>query len=455
MSKEKLLFLCTECGAEHTRWQGKCSTCGAWNALKEFREAGGKSPPSVRSIAEPGSHPQPLSQVSELAEPRMKVGIGELDRVLGGGMVPGSAILVGGDPGIGKSTLLLEALAGIAARMPVLYASGEESAQQIKMRAQRLGITGEGLYVLAENRLEEVARGVEELSPAVLVADSVQTLTSAEIPSAAGTVSQVRESAARLVSLAKRRGMVLFLVGHVTKEGTIAGPRLLEHMVDTVLYFEGDRGHNYRLLRAVKNRFGAANEIGVFEMRESGLVEVPNPSELFLSERVAGAGGSVVFPGVEGTRPVLVEIQSLVAASPLAQPRRTTLGVDGGRLALLAAVMEKRIGLGLFDRDIFLNVAGGFRITEPAADLAVALSLYASRMNLNLDPNMVVLGEVGLAGEIRAVAHVPMRLKEAAKLGFTRCILPTKCLKNVPEGLPLEVVAVATLEEAVDRAVKR
>ncbi|MBF0584300.1 MAG: DNA repair protein RadA [Magnetococcales bacterium] len=451
MAKDKSSFVCNECGAESIRWEGRCASCGAWNSLQAFNPA----PTNPRAARNPGTEttPQPvdLSQVVADARPRLSLDNGELRRVLGGGLTQGSAVLLAGDPGIGKSTLLMEAMADFARRTTVLYVSGEESIQQLKQRSLRLDMVEKGLLVLMENRLENILHVTEQIKPTVLVVDSVQTLASDRVPSAAGSVSQVRECAAQLIQLAKQRNMALFLVGHVTKEGQIAGPRILEHMVDTVLYFEGERGHNYRILRAVKNRFGPANEIGVFEMRETGLVEVPNPSELFLSERVAGAAGSVVYAGMEGTRPVLLEVQALVAPTPLPQPRRTTLGLDPNRLAMLTAVMEKRLGLGLFNHDIFLNVAGGFRITEPAVDLAVCAALVASHRNLSVDPGLVILGEVGLSGEVRSVSHMATRLKEAAKLGFNRCILPEKSLRTLPEGLPLSLDSVKSVEEMVRR----
>ncbi|MBF0461702.1 MAG: DNA repair protein RadA [Magnetococcales bacterium] len=450
MAKEKSSFVCGECGAEAVRWEGRCPTCGTWNSMQAFHPG-----PTPRSSADgetmPVAQPVDLASVVADARPRLPLDNEELRRVLGGGLTQGSAVLLAGDPGIGKSTLLMEAMADFARRTTVLYVSGEESIQQLKQRSLRLEMTQKGLLVLMENRLESILHCVEQVKPTVLVVDSVQTLASDRIPAAAGSVSQVRECASQLIQLAKRRNMALFLVGHVTKEGQIAGPRILEHMVDTVLYFEGERGHNYRILRAVKNRFGPANEIGVFEMRETGLVEVPNPSELFLAERVPGAAGSVVFAGLEGTRPVLLEVQALVAPTPLPQPRRTTLGLDPNRLAMLTAVMEKRLGLGLFNHDIFLNVAGGFRITEPAVDLAVCAALIASHRNLSVDPGLVILGEVGLSGEARSVSHLVTRLKEAAKLGFTRCILPEKSLRSLPEGLPLALDPVKSVEEMVRR----
>ncbi|MEG3638730.1 DNA repair protein RadA [Magnetococcus sp. PR-3] len=449
MAKVKEQFVCTECGAEFRQWQGKCNACNAWNSLKAFTPAK-KGARSAHPKLGVEMEPITLQSVDGGEAPRIQIGISELDRVLGGGLVSGAAILIGGDPGIGKSTLLMGALAKLSKNNKVLYVSGEESLIQLKLRSERLGVDGSNFWVFMENRLEAVEEAVAKQEPDVLVVDSIQTIAGDEIPSAAGTVTQVRECASRMIQWAKRRNMALFLIGHVTKEGQIAGPRILEHMVDTVLYFEGERGHSYRILRAVKNRFGAANEIGVFEMREDGLAQVTNPSELFLSERVGGAAGSVVYAGLEGTRPVLVEIQSLVTPSPLPQPRRTTVGIDTNRLAMLTAVLEKRLGLGLFNHDIFLNVAGGFRVNEPSADLAVSLSLYAALRNISLDSGMVVLGEVGLAGEVRAVSHAATRLKEAEKLGFTRCILPKKSMKGLPEGMQMKLHPVEVIEDAVE-----
>ncbi|MBF0427440.1 MAG: DNA repair protein RadA [Magnetococcales bacterium] len=451
MARDKQRFVCQECGADFARWEGRCTVCDAWNTLKAFQvePTGG----SAKGQPSRGSGLQPLpvliSAISSETQARLATGIGELDRALGGGLTPGSAILIAGDPGIGKSTLLMTALAKLSTHQTVLYVSGEESPQQIKQRSERLSIPCDRLLVLMENHLEAVIDAVQKTAPSVLAVDSIQTLATEAISSGAGAVTQVRECAARLIQLAKQRNMALFLVGHVTKDGQIAGPRVLEHMVDTVLHFEGERGHDYRILRAIKNRFGPANEIGVFEMHESGLAEVPNPSELFLSERNVVSAGRVVFAGMEGTRPLLVEIQSLAASSLLAQPRRATLGLDPNRLAMLAAVLEKRLGLGLFNHDLFLNVAGGYRITEPAADLAVAASLYASYRNLTVDVGLVILGEVGLGGEVRAVSHAGVRLKEAAKLGFTHCLVPSQCLKNLPQGLGIVVQPVATLTEMV------
>jgi DNA repair protein RadA/Sms len=389
-----------------------------------------------------------LSEISYESEPRQRTGIAELDRVLGGGVVPGSLVLLGGDPGIGKSTLLLAALNRLSQSGPTLYVSGEESLRQTKMRAERLGVKAEGLHLLSETDAEKVLHISETLKPAALVVDSIQTMFLPELGSAPGSISQVREVGGRLMAYAKRTGVPTFLVGHVTKDGAIAGPRVLEHMVDTVLYFEGERGHPFRLLRAHKNRFGSTNEIGVFEMKGAGLAEVEDPSALFLSERPAGKSGSVVTSTLNGTRPILVEVQALVAPTGYGTARRTAIGVDSNRVALLAAVLEKKEDVQLVGCDLFVNVAGGMQLTEPASDLAVCAALVSSLQNRPLDPHTLVLGEVGLAGEVRAVGQVEPRLAEAAKLGFTRAILPASSARRLEEKR-LETVPVATLTEAL------
>jgi DNA repair protein RadA/Sms len=390
----------------------------------------------------------PIGEVPPQAEVRLGCGIGELDRVLGGGLVPGSLVLIGGDPGIGKSTLLLQAMHHLAAHGPVLYVSGEESAAQTRLRGERLGVNGRQLLVLAENVLEEIVLQIEQLKPRAVVVDSIQTVWTQALESAPGSVSQVRESAGRLMVLAKGSGIPIFIVGHVTKDGSIAGPRVLEHMVDSVLYFEGDRGHPYRILRAVKNRFGSTNEIGVFEMKSGGLAEVSNPSELFLSERPLDAPGSVVTASLEGSRTLLVEIQALVTPSVYGTPRRTTIGVDSNRLALLVAVLEKKAGLHLGGQDIFLNVAGGARLNEPAADLAMMLAVTSSHLDRPVPPHAIVFGEVGLAGEVRAVTQPEPRIGEAAKLGFSQCVLPSGNLRRLSPGA-MELQGVATVQEAL------
>ena len=442
----KTVFSCNQCGSQSPKWLGKCPDCGAWNSMTEEQQApaaarGGRTLPG-KSVA------LPISDVPPQAEVRLGCGISELDRVLGGGLVPGSLVLIGGDPGIGKSTLLLQAMQHLAGQGPVLYVSGEESAAQTRLRGERLGVSGRQLLVLAENGLEEIVAQVERLRPRAVVVDSIQTVWTQSLESAPGSVSQVRESAGRLMLLAKGSGIPIFIVGHVTKDGAIAGPRVLEHMVDTVLYFEGDRGHPYRILRAVKNRFGSTNEIGVFEMKAGGLAEVANPSELFLAERPLDAPGSVVTASLEGSRTLLVEIQALVTPSAYGTPRRTTIGVDSNRLALLVAVLEKKAGLHLAGQDIFLNVAGGARLSEPAADLAILLAVASSHLDRPVDPQTVVFGEVGLAGEVRAVTQPEPRLAEAEKLGFQNCLLPSAHLRRLTPGA-MHCQGIANVQEAL------
>jgi DNA repair protein RadA/Sms len=406
---------------------------------------------TIPPVAPGSTRPTPISAVPDDEAVRLATRLSEFDRVMGGGIVPGSATLVGGDPGIGKSTLLLQVAGRLCeAGSRVLYVSGEESARQTRLRGRRLGIEHDSLLVYAETRVEAVQVEVERLTPTVVVIDSVQTLATEALDSAPGSVSQVRETAARLVRVAKEGGPAVFLVGHVTKEGAIAGPRVVEHMVDTVLYFEGDRGHPYRILRAVKNRFGSTNEIGVFEMKEGGLDEVVNPSELFLAERPADAAGSAVVASLEGTRPILVEVQALVGQAMYGTPRRTTIGVDPNRVALLVAVLEKAAGVTLVAQDIFVKVAGGVKLAEPAVDLALIAALASSVRDRPLDPETLVFGEVGLSGEVRAVAQAELRLKEAAKLGFTRAILPRGNSRRILDAAGLEIVGVRDVGEALE-----
>lgn len=445
--RQKTVFSCSQCGSQSPKWLGKCPDCGAWNSMVEEQQPSAAAVRSGRSLSSKNIA-LPIDEVPPQAEVRLGCGIGELDRVLGGGLVPGSLVLIGGDPGIGKSTLLLQAMHHLAADGPVLYVSGEESAAQTRLRGERLGVSGRQLLVLAENGLEEIVAQVEKLKPRAVVVDSIQTVWTQALESAPGSVSQVRESAGRLMLLAKGSGIPIFIVGHVTKDGAIAGPRVLEHMVDTVLYFEGDRGHPYRILRAVKNRFGSTNEIGVFEMKSGGLTEVANPSELFLSERPLDAPGSVVTASLEGSRTLLVEIQALVTPSAYGTPRRTTIGVDSNRLALLVAVLEKKAGLHLGGQDIFLNVAGGARLNEPAADLAMLLAVASSHLDRPVAADAVVFGEVGLAGEVRAVNQPEPRLGEATKLGFKQCILPAGNLRRLSDA-GLELNGVATVQEVL------
>ena len=447
--KTKTLYTCQKCGYQSAKWLGKCPDCNSWNSLvEEIIGRGGAESTDAGGVA----LPVPISQVSGDFEQRHICGIAEFDRVLGGGLVAGSLVLVGGDPGIGKSTLLLQAANHLARSMgSVLYVSGEESPQQIRMRGVRMKVQAPDLLILAETMLERILTQVHRLKPRVLVVDSIQTIFTSALESAPGSVSQVREVAGRLMMLAKGTGIPVFIVGHVTKDGSIAGPRVLEHMVDTVLYFEGDAGHPFRILRAVKNRFGSTNEIGVFEMKEGGLCEVKNPSELFLSERPLGVSGSVVVATLEGSRPLLVELQALVTSSSFGVPRRTTIGVDHNRLALLVAVLEKKVGLSLTGQDIFLNVAGGVRLNEPAADLGMVVAVASSHLDKTVAPQTLLLGEVGLAGEVRGVTQPELRAREAAKLGFDRCLMPSGNVKQVKGVKGLELVGIGSVEEALER----
>jgi len=447
MEKRKTYFACQACGYQSSKWMGKCPNCNEWNTLVEEQIiSGGDYHHRLVGIRSEGEIPQPISEVTSSEESRIKTGIGEFDRVLGGGIVLGSVVLIGGDPGIGKSTLLLQALHGIAATDgKVLYISGEESARQTKMRAERLSVCSPQLFVLAENSLERIIKEIQGLNPRVVVIDSIQTMYTLELQSAPGSIGQVRESSAKLIMLSKSREISTFIIGHVTKEGAIAGPRVLEHMVDTVLYFEGDRGHPYRILRAVKNRFGSTNEIGVFEMKDFGLSEVSNPSEVFLTRRLADVPGAVVVACMEGSRPLLVEIQALVSTTNLGVPRRTSIGVDHHRVSMLAAVLERNLKIPLYNKDIFLNVAGGVKIEEPAVDLGVVVAIASSALNKPVDAKKVFIGEVGLTGEVRGISQVDIRLKEASKLGFTTCILPEVNRERVKGTSPIELYGVSSV----------
>jgi len=452
----KTVYTCSECGSQQPKWAGQCPDCGAWNTLQETiaapaKAAGGRF---AGYAGEAGPQVRSLSQVTAEHTERTATGMAELDRVLGGGLVQGSVVLIGGDPGIGKSTLLIQALASLSDRLPSLYVSGEESAEQVSLRAQRLGLPAERLQLLTETCVERVLQvagqaGVGRDGARIMVLDSIQTFYSDQLQSAPGSVSQVRESAAQLVRFAKQTGTSLFLVGHVTKEGALAGPRVLEHMVDTVLYFEGEAGSAFRLVRAIKNRFGAVNELGVFAMTDKGLKEVANPSAIFLSRHEQAVPGSAILVTREGTRPLLVEVQALVDQSPLANPRRVALGLEQNRLSMLLAVLHRHGGIGLFDQDVYLNVVGGVRISETAADLAVLLAVLSSFRDRPLPLGLAAFGEVGLAGEIRPVPNGQERLKEAVKHGFQRVILPkANAPKKAPDGV--EVVAVSRLSEALD-----
>ncbi|MFY0691138.1 MAG: DNA repair protein RadA [Paracoccaceae bacterium] len=434
-------FTCTGCGASHTKWSGRCEACGAWNSIVE--EAPLSSGPAKKSLGTARGTPVALSDLSSRDAPpaRVSSGVAELDRVLGGGLVDSSAILLGGDPGIGKSTLLLQAAARFSRLgLDVIYVSGEEAAEQIRMRAARLNLQDSPVRLAAETNLRDILTTLDKERPQLAIIDSIQTMWADNVDSAPGSVSQVRAASHELISFAKRRGTSVILVGHVTKEGQIAGPRVVEHMVDTVLYFEGERGHQFRILRAVKNRYGPADEIGVFEMTGRGLVEVTNPSALFLSERDKPAPGSVVFAGIEGTRPVLTEIQALVAPTPHSQARRTVVGLDGGRLATILAVLESRCGIPFAGLDVYLNVAGGMRVNEPAADLAVAAALLSAREDAALPADTVVFGEISLSGALRPVTQAENRLKEASKLGFSAAIGPEQKKQASVKGMKLRTM---------------
>jgi DNA repair protein RadA/Sms len=453
--KQKSIFACQECGAQSQKWLGRCPECGAWNSIGEERAAdvppGAAADVAKRYTLAGAAGPQLYADIDSVVAERLTTGIGEFDRVLGGGVVPGSLVLIGGEPGIGKSTLLLQAAAHFAQTYgPVLYCSGEESEHQIKSRGERLGIERAPLYILAETCLERILEEVARLRPAFVIVDSIQTVFSLRFQSAPGSIGQVREAATQLLFAAKGQNIPTFLVGHVTKDGSLAGPKALEHIVDTVLYFEGEKHHSHRVVRAVKNRFGAVSELGVFEMTGTGLRAVPNPSKLFLAERPANAPGSAVLCCVEGTRPMLVEIQALVSTSTYGNARRTTSGLDQNRLSLLLAVLEKRAGLNLIGEDVFVNVAGGMAIDEPAADLGIVAAVASSVRNRPIKPATAVFGEIGLAGEVRGISQGPLRLREAAQMGFTRCIVPTgNC---APEDTPAgcEVVPVKNVSEALD-----
>ncbi|WP_051249189.1 DNA repair protein RadA [Inquilinus limosus] len=425
MAKSTTRYICQNCGASHARWAGRCDSCGEWNTLvEEIVEA---APKAFGGAKAGGGRAIAFTDLASatIDEPRWLSGNDEFDRVCGGGIVPGSAILIGGDPGIGKSTLLLQVLCRLAGTIECAYVSGEEAVDQIRMRAQRLGLSQAPVRLAASSNVRDIIAAMDRPDgPKIVVIDSIQTMFLDALESAPGTVAQVRASAAELIRHAKRRGTALLIVGHVTKDGAIAGPRVLEHMVDTVLYFEGERGHQFRILRAVKNRFGATDEIGVFEMTDGGLAEVRNPSELFLADRSGDVSGAAVFAGLEGTRPVLVEVQALVAPSPLGTPRRAVVGWDSARLAMVLAVLEARCGVAIGMNDVYLNVAGGLRIAEPAADLAVAAALLSSLTGVPVPRDTVVFGEIGLSGEVRAVGQSDARLKEAAKLGFAAAIVP-------------------------------
>lgn len=448
MAKKKSIYFCQNCGHEENKWLGQCPACKEWNTFVEEKITTSKSAAAARLDSE--MQVLGLSEVKLDDILRVQTGIQELDRVLGGGIVPGSMILVGGDPGIGKSTLLLQVCQHLAEVQNVLYISGEESLAQIKLRANRMGEFSDRLKLLCETNLDIIRSVIEKKRPATVIIDSIQTMYNEEVGSAPGSVSQVRESTNVLMQLAKGLGISIFIVGHVTKEGTVAGPRVLEHMVDTVLYFEGDRHASYRILRGVKNRFGSTNEIGVFEMRGDGLWEVQNPSEYMLNGRPENASGSVVACSMEGTRPILIEIQALVCKSNFGMPRRTATGTDYNRVNLLMAVLEKRIGLHISDYDAYVNIAGGIRMNEPAIDLGLILAIVSSYKNRPIDEKTIVFGEVGLSGEVRAVNMPQQRVAEARKLGFETCILPKVSLKSIEDTSGIKLVGVNSISEVLD-----
>ena len=448
MAKAKKIYFCMECGYELSKWMGQCPSCRAWNSIVE--EPAVKTVTGARVSGQNLSVPVPkgLSDIEITSQDRLTTGIGEFDRVLGGGIVKGSLVLVGGDPGIGKSTLLLQMCLKLSGKgHQILYISGEESLQQIKMRADRLGRFGTDVSLLCETNLNIIEETLLKYKPELVIIDSIQTMYSEEVSSAPGSVSQVRESTNVFMQLAKGLCISIFIVGHVTKEGTVAGPRVLEHMVDTVLYFEGDRYASYRLLRAVKNRFGSTNEIGVFEMRQSGLAEVENPSEYMLNGKAQSASGSVVTCAMEGSRPILVEIQALVCRTNFNMPRRTAAGTDYNRVNLLMAVLEKRLGLSMGGCDAYVNVAGGMKLNEPAIDLAIVAALISSFKNVTVSEKTIVFGEVGLTGEVRAVSMVQQRINEAAKLGYSMCVIPKVNMRGLEVGSNIEVVGISSVKD--------
>jgi DNA repair protein RadA/Sms len=446
MTKQpKYIFVCQNCGYQALKWMGRCPDCNQWNSLiEEIHEPTANRTGTSSSIG----LPQSIDSISVDPEPRLITGIVEFDRALGGGIVPGSLILIGGDPGIGKSTLILQMAGRLSHKgLKSLYLSGEESPQQIKLRSERLSIHSANLFILSGACIEDVFDKMKEFKPDILIVDSIQTTYSNALPSAPGSVGQLREVSSKLLRWAKETNVPTFLIGHVTKDGSIAGPKVLEHLVDTVLYFEGDSSHMYRIIRTVKNRFGSSNEIGVFEMKDTGLIEVGNPSRIFLEERPERTAGSVVIPCLEGTRPILVEIQALVTPSPLGMPRRTAIGVDHNRISLLTAVLGKRMGIGLGNQDIFVNVAGGLKVDEPAADLGIVSAMISSHLDKPVIPDIVIFGEIGLAGEVRGVSQPELRINEAKKLGFKRCLLSKSNMDICKSTSGIELMGIDSVRE--------
>ncbi|MGL5712447.1 MAG: DNA repair protein RadA [Paraclostridium sp.] len=453
MAKIKTKYVCQECGYENSKWLGKCPECNKWNSfVEELEDRSSKSKKEVFVIDKSGSRPLSINSIETVKEQRFSTCINELDRVLGGGVVKGSLVLVGGDPGIGKSTLLIQVSSNVAnSGKKVLYISGEESASQIKMRAQRLGIQSDNLYIFAENNLGLIEAHLESVNPDLIIVDSIQTIFSPDISSAPGSVSQIKEGTSRFMKISKKMGISTFVVGHVTKEGALAGPKLLEHMVDTVLYFEGERFNTYRLVRAVKNRFGSTNELGVFEMRDLGLVELENPSKILIGERPKDVSGSVVISTVEGTRPMLLELQALVSPTSFGIPKRTATGVDYNRVSLLMAVLEKRVGMQIQNQDVYINVVGGMKVNEPSVDLGIIMSIASSFRNIPIDEKLAITGEVGLTGEIRAVSFIEKRIAECKKLGFTKMVIPKSNYDAVKDDIQgIEIYPVDSVRQAIN-----
>ena len=452
--KTKTVYICSECGYQSPKWIGKCSACGNWNTMEEETVVSGKSSGIMAPIASFTTTPKILKNIEYEKEIRYKTGMGELDRVLGGGLVKGSLVLVGGDPGIGKSTLLLQICETMSNGAKILYASGEESQQQIKLRAERLGITSDNVEIYSENNMSLISDYVLKNKPDILICDSVQTMFNPEVSSAPGNITQIREVTTSLMKIAKENGISVFLVGHVTKDGALAGPKVLEHMVDTVLYFEGERSRSYRILRAVKNRFGSTNEIGVFEMNSSGLQEIPNPSAALLSGRPENTPGSCIVCAMEGTRPVLSEVQALCTSSAFGNPRRMATGLDLGRIIMLLAVIEKRANLRLSAYDAYVNIVGGIRLNEPAIDLGAVLAIVSSFKNSPIDSSVVAIGEVGLTGEIRSTPFLEARIKEAEKMGFTKCIIPAANLDKLPDFKKIKLFPFDNIKDAINSFIK-
>ncbi|WP_373600629.1 DNA repair protein RadA [Paraclostridium bifermentans] len=452
MAKIKTKYVCQECGYENSKWLGKCPECNKWNTfVEEIEEKKSKINKEVFVIDKSSSRPLNINSIETIKEQRFSTCINELDRVLGGGVVKGSLVLVGGDPGIGKSTLLIQVSSNVAnSGKKVLYISGEESASQIKMRAQRLGIQSDNLYIFAENNLSIIEAHLESVNPDLIIVDSIQTVFSPEITSAPGTVSQIKEGTSRFMKISKKMGISTFVVGHVTKEGALAGPKVLEHMVDTVLYFEGERFNTYRLVRAVKNRFGSTNELGVFEMREVGLVELENPSKILIAEKPKDVAGSVIISTVEGTRPMLLELQALVSPTSFGIPKRTATGVDYNRVSLLMAVLEKRVGMQIQNQDVYINVVGGIKINEPSIDLGIVMAIASSFRNIPIDGNVAITGEVGLTGEIRAVSFIEKRIAECKKLGFKKIVIPKSNYEAVKDAKDIDICPVDSVRQAIN-----